>query len=116
MDVIDRRRIGVDAVARFARDGYLVIEKLLPAAAVEALRRRFAPLFAGEFETGVFPDEWYWREGMSLPDITRHMGNAWKSDRTIAGVALSAAIGEIAATLSGWAGARLALDTIWWKT
>jgi ectoine hydroxylase-related dioxygenase (phytanoyl-CoA dioxygenase family) len=53
---------------------------------------------------------------MSLPDITRHMGNAWKSDRTVARVALSAAVGEIVATLSGWAGARLALDTIWWKT
>ncbi len=116
MDVIDRARVGADAVAHFARDGYVVIERLLAPEAVAALRERFTPLFAGEFETGVFPDEWYWREGMSLPDITRHMGNAWKSDRTIASMALSAAIGEIAATLSGWDGARLGLDTIWWKT
>jgi len=116
MDAIDAPRIDGRVCERFARDGYVVIERLLPPETVAALGARFAPLFAGAFETGVYPDEWYWREGMSLPDVTRHMGNAWKSDRTVAGVALSAAIGEIAATLSGWAGARLALDTIWWKT
>ena len=116
MDVLERALVGAEQVERFARDGYLVIERLLQPEIVAAVRARFEPLFAGEFETGVYPDEWYWRAGMSLPDITRHMGNAWKSDRTVARVALSAVVGEIVATLSGWAGARLALDTIWWKT
>ena len=48
------------------------------------MRDRFPRVFAGKFDTGIYPDEWYWREGMSLPDVTRHMGNAWKSDLTIA--------------------------------
>jgi ectoine hydroxylase-related dioxygenase (phytanoyl-CoA dioxygenase family) len=72
-------------------------------------------LFRGEFETGVYPDEWYWREGMSLPDVTRHMSNAWKADLTIARLVLSEAIARAAARLAGWDTVRLGQDTIWWK-
>ena len=104
-----------DWTADFARDGFVVIERLLDDATVRALRDRFDPLFAGQFETGQYPDEWYWREGMSLPDVTRHMANAWKSDRTIARTVLSSEIGELAATLAGWEGTRLGQDTLWWK-
>ena len=70
---------------------------------------------SGKFDTGIYPDEWYWREGMSLPDVTRHMANAWKADLTIARLALSADVGLAAAQLAGWSGARLGQDTIWWK-
>ncbi len=52
---------------------------------------------------------------MSLPDVTRHMANAWKSDLAVASLVLSADIGLAAARLGGWSGTRLALDTIWWK-
>lgn len=100
---------------RFQRDGFLVVEGLLSPERVEALRERFPKLFAGEFDTGIYPDEWYWREGMSLPDATRHMANAWKADLTIAKLALSADIGRAATLLAGWTGARLGQDTIWWK-
>ena len=79
------------------------------------MRESFPKLFAGKFDTGIYPDEWYWREGMSLPDVTRHMANAWKADLTIAKLALSADIGRAAARLAGWSGARLGQDTIWWK-
>jgi hypothetical protein len=79
------------------------------------LRGRFPLLFAGKFDTGVYPDEWYWREGMSLPDVTRHMANAWKADLTVAKLALSESIGRFAADLCGWSGTRLGQDTIWWK-
>lgn len=103
-------------IETFARDGFVVIERFLPEALVTRVRDRFAPLFAGEFETGVWPDEWYWREGISLPDATRHMSGAWKSDRTIASVSLSATLGRAVSTLAGWPGARIGLDTLWWKT
>lgn len=108
---------GIDdaAIARFRRDGFLVVERILSPARIEALRARFPLVFAGRFDTGVYPDEWYWREGMSLPDVTRHMGNAWKSDLTIARLALSADIGRAAAALAGWSGTRLGQDTLWWK-
>ncbi len=100
----------------FARDGFVVLERLLPADLVVRVRDRFAPLFAGQFETGVWPDEWYWREELSLPDATRHMSGVWKSDRTMASVSLSAELGRAASTLADWPGARIGLDTLWWKT
>lgn len=100
---------------RFAADGFLVIERVLEDSAIARLASRFDPLFKGEFETGVYPDEWYWREGISLPEATRHMANAWKSDLAIARLALSADIGRAAAELMGWSGTRLGQDTLWWK-
>jgi hypothetical protein len=98
--------------SRFERDGFLVVERLLDTSQTEELRDRFPRLFAGKFDTGVYPDEWYWREGMSLPDVTRHMANAWKADLTVAKLVLSESLGRCAADLSGWSGTRLGQDTI----
>jgi hypothetical protein len=39
------------------KHGYAYLPQLLPMAMVEQLRERFAKLFRGEFETGVYPDE-----------------------------------------------------------
>lgn len=103
------------AIERFREDGFLVFERVLSADRIEALRSRFAELFAGRFDTGIYPDEWYWREGMSLPDVTRHMSNAWKADLTVAKLALSPDIGRAACALTGWSGVRIGVDTIWWK-
>ena len=108
-------RLGEDDIARFRRDGFLIVERFLSEERVTALRESFPKLFAGKFDTGVYPDEWYWREGMSLPDVTRHMANAWKADLTVAKLALSAGVGRAASLLTGWSGARLGQDTIWWK-
>lgn len=99
----------------FKSDGFLVIENVLDAAVVERLRACFPRIFRGDFDTGVFPDEWHWREGVSLPDVTRHMANAWKSDLSIAELVLSEDIGRLAARLTGWSGVKLGQDTIWWK-
>ena len=107
--------ISEDDIDRFHREGFLIVECLLTDERLEALRESFPKLFAGNFATGVYPDEWYWREGMSLPDVTRHMTNAWKADISIAKLALSEDIGRIAARLAGWSGAVLGQDTIWWK-
>jgi ectoine hydroxylase-related dioxygenase (phytanoyl-CoA dioxygenase family) len=109
------RALGAAEVKRFREDGFLVIENVLDEEQLEALRASLPRLFAGDFETGVYPDEWYWREGMSLPDVTRHMANAWKADLSVAKLVLSADIGRAAAKLSGWTGVRLGQDTIWWK-
>lgn len=67
-------------VSQFREDGFLTIENVLPMEVVDRLRGRFEALFAGDFETGVYPDEWYWREELSRRDVTRHMANAWKAD------------------------------------
>jgi len=108
-------RLGAVEVAGFQREGFVVVQGVIGPERVAALRERFPLLFAGRFDTGIYPDEWYWREGMSLPDVTRHMANAWKSDLTIARLALSVDVGRAAAALTGWPGVRLGQDTIWWK-
>lgn len=107
--------IGDDELARFERDGFVLFDKFLEAEEVEALRSRFEPLFRGEWETGLAPDEVNWQEGRDRPERARQLCNAWKSDYTIASIVLDRKIGEIAARLSRWPGARLHLDNVLWK-
>lgn len=102
-------------VAHFREHGFLAVDNVLRPAIVEQLRGRFSSLFAGDFETGIYPDEWYWREELSRPDVTRHMANAWKADLSVAALSLSSDIGKAACRLTGWTSAKLGQDTIWWK-
>ena len=104
-----------DQIARFREDGFLILDRFLAAELVEAARARFEPLFRGEFETGLYPDEWNWREGRDPPDLTRQICNGWRSDRTIARIVLAEAVGRACAELMGWAGARIAQDNVIWK-
>lgn len=50
-------RLGEDDIARFRRDGFLIVERFLSEERVTALRESFPKLFAGKFDTGVYPDE-----------------------------------------------------------
>ncbi|MGI9406323.1 MAG: phytanoyl-CoA dioxygenase family protein, partial [Hyphomicrobiaceae bacterium] len=75
-------------IATFERDGFVVVPGVLDAATVEAARARFEPLFSGDFETGLQPDEWNWRAGSGAPDVTRQICNAWKADPTVASIVL----------------------------
>lgn len=102
-------------IQQFQDDGFLILEKFIPTDFAARLVERMEPLFHGKFETGIYPDEWYWRSGLSLPDVTREICNAWKCDRTIASLVLSAEIGRLTATLAGWQGARIGQDSMWIK-
>jgi ectoine hydroxylase-related dioxygenase (phytanoyl-CoA dioxygenase family) len=102
-------------IGQFHDDGFLVVERLIDADTVARAAARFAPLFRGEFETGLDPDEWNWREGRDAADLTRQICNGWKSDRTVAGVVLDADVGRLCATLGGWPGARIGQDNLLWK-
>jgi hypothetical protein len=102
-------------IQQFQEDGFLILEKFLPAELTARLIGRMEPLFYGNFETGIYPDEWHWRPQMSLPDITREICNAWKCDLTIASLVLSAEVGRLNATLAGWSGARIGQDSMWIK-
>ncbi len=99
----------------FHQDGFVIVENVLDAATIAAARARFEPLFAGDFETGLEPDEWNWRAGSSPPDVTRQICNGWKADRTIAAIVTRADIGEACARSRGWPGARLNQDNVIWK-
>ena len=72
-------------------------------------------LFRGEFETGIYPDEWHWREGISKPNAAREICNAWKSDRTIAAIVLNEKIGRFISKVMGWESVRIAQDDLVWK-
>ncbi len=102
-------------IEQFNRDGILILDSFLDEGTVSLLRNRYEPLFRGEFDTGLYPDEWNWREGRDDPAFSRQICNGWKCDRTIAGTVLSTAVGEACAKLGGWRGARIAQDNVIWK-
>ena len=101
--------------SRFDRDGFLIIENFIDKPTVDALAARFEKLFRGDFETGIQPDEWNWREGRDSDLLTRQICNGWKADRTIAATVLRSDVGEICARLRGWPGARINQDNVIWK-
>lgn len=102
-------------IERFRRDGFLIVERIIGPDTAAALAERFGPMFRGEFETGLYPDEWNWREGRDAGDLTRQICNAWKSDRAVARTVLDARIGRWCARLRGWPGARINQDNVLWK-
>ncbi|KAL9189074.1 hypothetical protein ACHAXT_011564, partial [Thalassiosira profunda] len=96
--------------------GYAITSRpLLTPDACRRVKERMPKLFRGEFETGVYPDEWHWREGISKPEAAREMCNAWKSDRLIASIVLSEKIGRFVAEVMGWDSVRIAQDDLVWK-
>ena len=83
---------------------------------IEELKDRYEKLFKGVFGTGVYPDEWHWRKGLSLPNVTREICNGYKSDRVVASVVLNHDLAKLAAELRGWSSTRIGQDDIIWKT
>ena len=79
------------------------------------IKSQLPKLFRGEFDTGIYPDEWHWREGISLPNAAREMCNSWKSNRCIASVVLNKELGEFVAKVMGWESVRIAQDDLVWK-
>lgn len=103
-------------IQQFDSDGFLLLPSVLSSSQVGSLQDRILPLFRGDFSTGIYPDEWHWREGLSLPHVTREICNAWKSDPTIASLATSEVMGALAAHVMRWeAGSRLAQECVWHK-
>ncbi|MEM9808113.1 MAG: phytanoyl-CoA dioxygenase family protein [Cyanobacteria bacterium P01_D01_bin.56] len=102
-------------IALFHQQGYLVVDDLLSAEQVDQIVNRFEPLFNTQFETGIYPDEWYGRPGLSQPNATQQMTGLWRCDRTLASFTLSAQIAQVNAKLMGWSSARYGLDTCWIK-
>ena len=72
-------------------------------------------LFRGSIETGIHPDEWHWRQGISRDDATREMCNGQISDSRVAAIILNEKIGELIADVMGWNSVRIAQDDLIWK-
>ena len=99
----------------FHQDGLILLDRIIDDDTVDVLRGAFEHIFNGEFETGTLPDEVNWQLGKSDLELTRQICNAWKADRKIARVILSAEIGEMVAELMNWPGTRVMQDNAIWK-
>jgi ectoine hydroxylase-related dioxygenase (phytanoyl-CoA dioxygenase family) len=100
----------------FDRDGFLIVEEgFIDDEAVELLRGRFDRLFAGDYVTGIRPDEVNWVADRDPEDRTRQICNGWKADPEIASQVLSERTGRLAARLIGWDGVRILQDNCIWK-
>ena len=62
----------------------MVVDRIIDPALAAGALARYEELFAGHFETGLYPDEWNWRPTRDAPDLTRQICNGWKSDRAVA--------------------------------
>ncbi|HJU48895.1 MAG TPA: phytanoyl-CoA dioxygenase family protein, partial [Gaiellaceae bacterium] len=105
-----------EQVEAFQDDGFLIVEQgLVSEAALERLRERYLPLFDGEYETGIRPDEVNWVKGRDPEDRTRQICNGWRADTVIAAQVLSERTGRLAAQLAGYRGVRILQDNVLWK-
>jgi ectoine hydroxylase-related dioxygenase (phytanoyl-CoA dioxygenase family) len=105
-----------EQVEAFERDGFLIVEEgFIDDAAVELMRERFDGLFAGDYSTGIRPDEVNWVAGRDPEDRTRQICNGWKADPLIARQVLAERTGRLAAELMRWEGVRILQDNCIWK-
>ena len=107
--------INKDQINQFNENGFLVLDNFINKNFIRKLLERIDPLFRGEFETGIEPDEWNWKPDRDPKNITRQICNAWKSDKCIRQIICHKLIGKTCSTLMGWDGARLLQDNILWK-
>ena len=56
-----------EQVARFQADGFVVVDRIIDRSLAALALARYEELFAGNFETGLYPDEWNWRAGTRRP-------------------------------------------------
>ncbi|MUG91828.1 phytanoyl-CoA dioxygenase family protein [Scytonema sp. UIC 10036] len=104
-----------EQITQFREDGFLVVENLLDEELVNRLINRFEPIFSGEFETGIYPDDLTWNPNSGIPNSTRQVVGVWRSDLTCASVVLSEKLGQMTSMLGGWNGARFLGDSIYLK-
>ena len=102
-----------EQIEAFRRDGFLIVEEgLVSNRGLELLRERYEPLFDGQYETGIRPDEVNWVPGRDPEDRTRQLCNAWKSDTVVAAQVLSERMGRLAARLADYRGVRILQDNV----
>lgn len=104
-----------DEIAFYQENGYLIKDRIVDDATVERLREAMDRLFAGEYASGLMPDEVNYSPKQPDQLATRQLCGVWKSDPVMAEVLLAPETGKAIAKLSGWSGTRLAQDNILYK-
>ena len=109
-------KLNNEHVTKFNQDGFIVVDNFLDINFLEKLQNKFEPLFKGDFETGIEPDEWNWKFGIDPDNVTRQICNAWKSDNLIKELVCHPVIGQSCSMLMNWSGSRLIQDNVLWKS
>src|ERR1700709_2672273 len=78
-----------EQVDAYRRDGFLVVQEYMPRAELVAVREHFARVFGHDWETGLAPDEVNYTPGVTPPDRTRQLCNAWTAAPTLARTTLT---------------------------
>ena len=104
-----------DLKKQFQEDGFLILENFLDHQLIPHLTEKFPKLFSGDFETGIEPDEWNWKQGRDPENVTRQICNAWKADNSIKDLVCHEVLGKACAELMNWSGSRLLQDNVLWK-
>lgn len=99
----------------FNKNGFLIVKNFLDCEYLNKFKDRIDGLFKGNFETGIDPDEWNWKDGRDDPGLTRQICNAWKSDLLVRSLVCHSKIGEVSSNLMQWNGSRIIQDNILWK-
>ena len=76
------------------------------------MRDEFDKLFAGQYDTGIYPDEIHWREGISRENATKEICNGWKANRAVANIVCSQELGKLACQIMGWNCSRIGQDDV----
>jgi phytanoyl-CoA hydroxylase len=79
---------------------------------LDDLRTEFEKLFAGDYETGIYPDEIHWRQGISKENVTKEICNGWKASRKIERIVCGTELGKLACSLMMWSNSRIGQDDI----
>ncbi|CAD7956250.1 unnamed protein product [Amoebophrya sp. A25] len=116
---MNRLTISEEQKAFFHNHGFVVLDTeplIKDSVLLEALKIAFECCFRGDFDTGIYPDEWHWRQGISRPDAVREICNGWKSDAAVRRVVLSEEVGSLGPQLfDHWQSSRVAQDDLLWK-
>ena len=55
----------------FDRKGFVIVKSVVPLSTVTSVCTALDACFKGDFETGIYPDEWHWRAEVSRPEGER---------------------------------------------
>jgi ectoine hydroxylase-related dioxygenase (phytanoyl-CoA dioxygenase family) len=103
-----------DDIAQWCERGYHFHHGVFTADEVAAIREGCEDVLQGKYETGIAPDDIYWKPGDN-PLAMHKIDNAWKANRTIAQAVTNPRMGQIAAQLIGAPSMRLWQDQISYK-
>ena len=104
-----------EQLASFLENGFLVVPSFFDPEDCRRASASVEEVFAGRYETGVAPDGMNFGQGANAETHNRQMDNSWKTNYTLASLALSRRVGQALTDVIGGPGARTGQDILIWK-